>query len=129
MKTAQEHNTEGQLNDVLSRICSNTISKTGDKTHNAIKFQQKYERCDHINGVFKNVRVKDGGRPCFIDAICNQPVRFLEIRMKAEGLYFDVNNCNKFNGKNIDYLNHIYNAADEPLDENVNLWTYIQRKC
>ena len=49
--------------------------------------------------------------------------------MKAEGLYFDVNNSNKFNGKNIDYLNHIYNAADEPLDENENLWTYIQRKC
>ena len=41
--------------------------------------------------------------------------------MKEEELYFDVNNCNKFKKKNTDCLIHIYNAADEPLDENENL--------
>ena len=49
--------------------------------------------------------------------------------MKVEELYFDVSNCNKFNEKNTDCLIHVYNAADERLDENENLWTYIQRKC
>ena len=51
-----------------------------------------------------------------------------EIRKKEEELNFDVTNCNKFNEKNTDLI-HIYNAADEPLGENENLWTYIQRKC
>ena len=49
--------------------------------------------------------------------------------MKREELYFDINNCNKFNEKNTDGLIHIYNAADEPPDENENLWTYTQGKC
>ena len=93
------------------------------------KLQLKYERYDHFNEVFKNVRVKDGGRPGFIDVICNQPITFREIRVKGEELYFDVNNCNKFNEKNTDCLIHIYNVADEPLDGNENLWAYIQRKC
>ena len=51
-----------------------------------------------------------------------------EIRKKEEELNFDITNCNKFNEKNTDLI-HIYNAADEPLGENENLWTYIQRKC
>ena len=104
------------MNNLLNRIWSNTISKTGDKTHKVKKLQLKYERYDHFNEVFKNVRVKDGGRPGFIDVICNQPITFREIRVKGEELYFDVNNCNKFNEKNTDCLIHIYNVADEPLD-------------
>ena len=102
--------------------------KTGDKTHKVKKPHLIHERFDNINEVFKNVRVKDGGRPRFLDVICNQPVTFQEIRMKGEVLHFDVNSWNRFNQKNTDCLIHIYNAADEPLDENGNLWTYIQRK-
>ena len=48
--------------------------------------------------------------------------------MKGEELYFDVNNCNKFHEKITDCLIHIYNVADEPLEENENLWIHIQRK-
>ena len=104
----------------MKRIRSNIIFKTGDKTQKVKKLQLKYERYDHINEVFKNVRVKDGGGPRFIDVICNQPITFREIRVKGEELYFDVNNCNKFHEKNTDCLIHIYNVADEPLDENEN---------
>ena len=113
----------------MKRIRSNIIFKTGDKTQKVKKLQLKYERYDHINEVFKNVRVKDGGGPRFIDVICNQPITFREIRVKGEELYFDVNNCNKFNEKNTDCLIHIYNVADESLDENENLWKHIPRKC
>ena len=79
------------------------------------KLQVKYERYDHINEVFKNVRVKDGGGPRFIDVICNQPITFGEIRIEGKELYFDVNNCNKFNKKNTDCLIHTCNAAESPL--------------
>ena len=102
----------------MKRIRSNSIFKTGDKTQKVKKLQLKYERYDHINEVFKNVRVKDCGGPRFIDVICNQPITFRKIRVKGEELYFDVNNCNKFNEKNTDCLIHIYNVADESLDEN-----------
>ena len=61
------------------------------------KLQRKYERYNHINEVFKNVRVKDSEGPRFIDIICNQPITFREIRVKGEELHFDANNCNKFN--------------------------------
>ena len=53
--------TEGRLNNLLNKIPSNTISKRGDKTHKVKKLQLKCERYDHINEVFKNVQVKDGG--------------------------------------------------------------------
>ena len=78
------------------------------------KLQLKYERYDLINEVFKNVRVKDGGGPRFIDVICNQPITFGEIRIEGKELYFDVNNCNKFNKKNTDCLIHTCNAAESP---------------
>ena len=124
----KKRETVGWLNNLLNRIRSSTISKTGDEKHKVKKLHLKYERYDHINEVFKNVRVKDGGRPRFVKVICNQPITFREIRVKGEELHFDVNNCNEFNEKNTDCLIHIYHAADNPLDENENLWTYIQRK-
>ena len=65
----KKRKTEERVNNLLNRIRSNTISKTGDKTHKVKKPQLKYERYDHISEVFKNLRVKDGGGPRFIDVI------------------------------------------------------------
>ena len=65
--------------------------------HKVKKLQLKYQRYDDIDEVFKNVQVKDGGGPHFIDVICNQPITFREIKVKGEELHFDVNSCNKFN--------------------------------
>ena len=116
----KKRKTEGQLNSLLNRIRSNTISKTGDKTQGEKASTNIWKIRPYYNEVFKNVRLKDGGEPDFIDVICNQLTTFREIRVKGEELYFDVNNCNKFHEKNTDCLIHIYNVADEPLDENEN---------
>ena len=45
----KKRKTEGRLSNLLNSIRSNTISKTGDKTHKVKRLQLKYERYDHIN--------------------------------------------------------------------------------
>ena len=52
----------------------------------------------------------------------------LEIKKRALNLYFDQDGCNVFQENEFDYISSICNEADSDIDENNDLWDYLESK-
>ena len=55
-------------------------------------------------------------------------VSFREIKKRALNLYFDKDECNVFQENEFDYISSICNEADSDIDENNDLWDYLESK-
>ena len=85
------------------------------------RFDDEEERC-------KTVKPKDGGGYRYIDVNPSVRVSFREIKKRALNLYFNRDGCNVFQENEFDCISSICNEAGSDIDENNDLWDYLESK-
>ncbi|XP_057296222.1 uncharacterized protein LOC130625171 [Hydractinia symbiolongicarpus] len=114
-----------------SSSSSSTTSSSSSKSYTPRKIkkvQVKWERYNPSREGYKIVKQKDGGGYRFIKVKVGTPLNFEELKYKALKLYFDQNDCNSYMEAESECMKSLCGPNGETLDEDEDLWAYIERK-
>ena len=92
------------------------------------RLQIRWNRFDDEEERYKTVKAKDGGGYRYIEVNPRVHVSFREITKRALNLYFDQDGCNVFQENEFDCISSLCNKAGIHIDENNDLWGYLECK-
>lgn len=126
----KKRKTETRLGNLLSRV-RQKASSSSSKSYTPQKIkkvQVKWERYNPSKEGYEIVKQKDGGGYRFIKVEVGTPLNFEELKYKALKLYFDQNDCNNYMEAESECMKSLCGPNGETLDEDEDLWAYIERK-
>ena len=121
---------ERRMGELLDRIRGKKYDNHKKKrSEDKIKrLQIRWNRLDNEEERYKTVKPKDGGGCRYIEVNPSVQVSFREIKKRALNLYFDQDGCNVFQENEFDCISSICNEVGIDIDEDNNLWDYLESK-
>ena len=92
------------------------------------RLQIRWNRFDDEKERYKTVKPKDGGGYRYIEVNPSAQVSLREIKKRALNLYFDQDGCYVFQENEFDCISSICNETGIDIDENNDLWDYLESK-
>ena len=123
-------NRKKRMGGLLDRIRGKKYDNhKGKRSEVKIKrLQIRWNRFDDKEERYKTVKPRDGGGYRYIEVNPSVQVSFREIKKRALNLHFDQDGCDVFQENEFDCISSICNEAAIDIDENNDLWDYLESK-